>query len=615
MQYCIVGGLLVVVFCFSIAKPFITLLADDRFYEAWTVFGLAAATVFITSIFSMLLPPIYMAKRVALIMLSQAVGALMTLLSFYILLDHGIYGAALSTLIGAIAMVLCQILINRKLSSVPEMPIHYLKVFNRGIIFSVACIVSYNFDTNNYPIFIVKVFLLFSILIYFNREDLKEIFGEILKSTYLVKYFDGSKNVSDDAKKIIILYDQYSTHTNTVFEHLSAYANFSKHKFAYFHGESRTTKIKWDQFDALIIHYSLRVAFDAIQDRLSDQIEKFDGLKILFVQDEYDLTENTRKAIKKLGIDIVYTCVPAQHIELIYPSEILQKVKFITNLTGYAPLIQNGRTEIVPIKNRKITVGYRGRALPYWYGDLGQEKEIIARSVKNYCEQKNIISDIEWDDSKRIYGDEWPKFQASIKCTLGTESGSNLFDYDGSIRTKFQQFLAANPGSCYSDARYAVLRNNKEVEIMNQISPRIFEAISCGTALVLFEGSYSGILQPGRHYLSLKKDFSNIDEVFSIISDDEKLQEMVDRAFDEILVGNQYSYKSFIFKFDQMLSKECENKIPGIRSEIEFNRITKKYPARRKFVPAPFIVRFIWMRIPLNMRKSIKPFIRELFNL
>lgn len=495
------------------------------------------------------------------------------------------------------------------------MPIHYLKLLNRCIIFGFACIVSYNFDTKNYPIFIVIVLLLFSILIYFNRVDLKEAFDEIFKSTHLAKHFDGSKIVSSDVKNIIIFYDQYSTHTNAVFEHLSAFANFSKHKFAYFHGVGRATKIKWDQFDVLIIHYSLRVAFDAIPDPLSDQIEKFKGLKVLFVQDEYDFTENTRKAIKKLGTDIVYTCVPAQHIELIYPKERLQNVKFITNLTGYAPLIQKGRSEIVPIKNRKIIVGYRGRILPYWYGHLGQEKEIIARSIKNYCEQKNILSDIEWDDSKRIYGDEWPKFLASIKCTLGTESGSNLFDDDGSIRAKFQEFLAANPDSCYSAARYAVLRDVKEVEIMNQISPRIFEAIACGTALVLFEGNYSGILQPGRHYLSLKKDFSNIDEIFSIISDDEKLQEIVDRTFDEILVGNQYSYKSFIFEFDQMLSKECENKTPRIRFEIEFNRIIKKHPARRKFIPQLFIVKFIWMRIPLNVRNSVKPFIRELLNL
>ena len=42
---------------------------------------------------------------------------------------------------------------------------------------------------------------------------------------------------------------------------------------------------------------------------------------------------------------------------------------------------------------------------------------------------------------------------------------------------------------------------------MGQISPKMFEAISLGTVLVMFEGKYSNILKPDLHYISLKKDF------------------------------------------------------------------------------------------------------------
>jgi hypothetical protein len=51
--------------------------------------------------------------------------------------------------------------------------------------------------------------------------------------------------------------------------------------------------------------------------------------------------------------------------------------------------------------------------------------------------------------------------------------------------------------------------------------------------MVLFEGRYSGVLKPHRHYIPLKKDFSNFDEVVAKIRDVEGLQEMVDRTFDE----------------------------------------------------------------------------------
>ena len=58
---------------------------------------------------------------------------------------------------------------------------------------------------------------------------------------------------------------------------------------------------------------------------------------------------------------------------------------------------------------------------------------------------------------------------------------------------------------------------------MNQISPRVFEAIALRTALVLFEGEYSGIIAPGVHYIPLKKNLSNLDDVLSLLGDDEYL--------------------------------------------------------------------------------------------
>ena len=54
---------------------------------------------------------------------------------------------------------------------------------------------------------------------------------------------------------------------------------------------------------------------------------------------------------------------------------------------------------------------------------------------------------------------------------------------------------------------------------MNQISPKIFEAIRLRTALILFDGSYSDVVKPDAHYIVLKKDYSNIDEVFERLED------------------------------------------------------------------------------------------------
>ena len=52
---------------------------------------------------------------------------------------------------------------------------------------------------------------------------------------------------------------------------------------------------------------------------------------------------------------------------------------------------------------------------------------------------------------------------------------------------------------------------------MNVISPRCFEAAALRTLMVMYEGEYAGILEAGRHYVELKRDHSNIDEVVSAI--------------------------------------------------------------------------------------------------
>jgi hypothetical protein len=84
---------------------------------------------------------------------------------------------------------------------------------------------------------------------------------------------------------------------------------------------------------------------------------------------------------------------------------------------------------------------------------------------------------------------------------------------------------------------------------MNQISPKMFEAIALKTALVLFEGSYSGILKPDLHYISLKKDFSNLKQVLAKLDDISYLENITETAFKDIILSGKYNYEQFIHIF------------------------------------------------------------------
>ncbi|MBC5793616.1 hypothetical protein H5968_00190 [Sphaerospermopsis sp. LEGE 00249] len=356
---------------------------------------------------------------------------------------------------------------------------------------------------------------------------------------------------------ILVLYDKNSIFTNTVKEYLESFSLFSFHHIYYAHG-THTATLKWDLklFDVIVIHYSVRLCYDILSPDYVSTISKFDGLKILFIQDEYDYTETARMWIEHLGINAVFSCVPQEYLNLVYPSSRFINTEFKTIITGYVPIHLENRMHFKPLSDRNITIGYRGRELAYWYGNLAREKLLIAQKMRQICEARGIKHNIEWEEKKRIYGEQWYEFMENCRATLGTESGSNVFDDYGNIRKKIQIALKTKESITYEEIHRKYIAEHDGKIIMNQISPRVFEAIALKTALILFEGNYSGVIQPDIHYLSLKKDFSNIDDVISKLNDDIYITEITNRAYKDIIKSGKYSYRKFINEFDKFVSEK-----------------------------------------------------------
>lgn len=120
-QYFIVCGFAVLLL-FCVAQPALLILLPPAYFDAWLVVGLAAASNFLMSLFSLLLPPIYMAKKVFLLLISQAIAALVTAGSVYLLMDLGILGVSLAVFFGGIALVITQIAVNVKFTDIRPIP-------------------------------------------------------------------------------------------------------------------------------------------------------------------------------------------------------------------------------------------------------------------------------------------------------------------------------------------------------------------------------------------------------------------------------------------------------------------------------------------------------------
>lgn len=356
----------------------------------------------------------------------------------------------------------------------------------------------------------------------------------------------------------LLLYDDKSMHVSTIAEHAEAFSLYSRHNYHYMPGTGCTPHGEdgplpdWSRYDVVIVHYSIRISIENhLSTSVAKALERFRGLKVLFIQDEYDTTEVARKWMDRIGFDIVYTCVPAKYLDYVYPKERFRHTEFLPTLTGYVPEDPQLSRYQIPLRNRKILIGYRGRMLPYFYGTLGWQKYKIGLDVKQLAQERGLNVDIEVDDSKRIYGASWYQFLGSVRATLGTESGSNVFDFDGTLRSRIDALLRAQPSASFADVHNQLLEPLERNIKMNQISPKIFESIRLGTALVLFEGEYSGVLKAGVHYIPLHQDYSNIDEVVAKLQDIDYLEQLTEQASRDIIASGRYSYRAFVEGVDR----------------------------------------------------------------
>jgi hypothetical protein len=344
--------------------------------------------------------------------------------------------------------------------------------------------------------------------------------------------------------RALVLYDPNALHTSTVLEHLNSIRLYTGLEVSYLPAVGRGRLfVDLDHFDVVIQHYSIRVAFGwHIAPEVEEALARFGGLKVQMVQDEYDYTERTRQFIERHGTHLFFTCVPEEQRELVYPSSRFPDTTFVSVLTGYVPVRFVLRPDWRPMASRRLRIGYRGRSLSPRYGHLGREKQLIGERMYEICRARGVPIDIEWNDSKRIYGDAWFDFIASVRATLGTESGANVFDDTGAIANAVAEFERVRPNASYEEIWRCFVAPYEGRVKMNQVSPRVFEAIGLATALVLFEGEYSGVVEAERHYIPLRKDFSNVDDVLRRLEDVAYLTELTERTYEDVIGSRRYSY-------------------------------------------------------------------------
>ena len=421
-------------------------------------------------------------------------------------------------------------------------------------------------------------------------------------------------------RRILLLCNYNPQAEGTIADHIEAFTRYSR--FDYFilsNLGDLPAALDLGRFDALVFHYSLIACYDNyISPAARRRIREFGGFKAAFVQDDYRWIDDTVNAFAYFRIHALFPLTGPAIMDAVYPPHRLRGVRRETVLAGYVPARLLDRP-VKPLRERTVDVVYRARALPAWVGSHGLQKWQIAARFAEDAPKHGLRVDLSCREEDRIFGEAWIDFLASSRATLGTESGASVCDFSGDIQRKVERHLAQYPDDDFETLRDLYFKDIDGKLMMNVISPRCFEAAALRTLLVLYEGEYSGVLFPWRHYVPLKRDHSNMEEVARILRDPAAAQAIVDRAFEEIASNEAYSYAGMVGLVDRVMDEEWRDSlVPASRpyTHDEFDELVRRHVASRIAAePGASGLKRVWRMLPQGLRSTVRPLLGRMLGI
>jgi hypothetical protein len=261
-------------------------------------------------------------------------------------------------------------------------------------------------------------------------------------------------------------------------------------------------------------------------------VKNSDAVKIAFPQDEYDCNEILDEWMCDWNVDVVYSVI-SEHWDVLYP-KYHKKGHIRLGFTGYVneSLIDRKRK---PFAKRTIDIGYRAKKLLPYFGRLGETKWTIGRDVNALAKAAGLKVDISVGDKSTLLGEAWLEFIDNSKFTLGANSGSSLLDPRGKIQHDIRNYFIDNPRATFIEVEELFFKGLDGQFQFTAISPRVMEAALLDSCQILVEGEYSNILVPMEHYIPIKNDASDFDQVLEAMKDQSLVDQMIRKCRSTIL--------------------------------------------------------------------------------
>ena len=173
-------------------------------------------------------------------------------------------------------------------------------------------------------------------------------------------------------------------------------------------------------------------------------------------------------------------------------------------------------------------------------------KTELADVVRERAQARGLRVDITTRPEDTLLGDDWYRWLARCRYTIGVEGGASVLDRDGSVLACTERVAAERPGAGFEELEAACFPGRDGELALRALSPRHLEACATRTAQILVEGDYNGVLEPDRHYIPLRRDFSNLDEVLDLVAADAERERVAAAAYEQVVASGRWTYRRLV---------------------------------------------------------------------
>jgi hypothetical protein len=251
---------------------------------------------------------------------------------------------------------------------------------------------------------------------------------------------------------------------------------------------------------------------------------------VFFMQNEYRLFRDKLGMAARLSCAYVTTQLPLESARALYgpasPARVLP-MPHALNEHAFASRPETGSGP----SPRPLDIGCRSAVYPAYLGD--QARQEFLTLLHRRALERGLASDVlvTNDPARRFDRDGWAAFLNTCRFTVSTEAGAAALDIDDHTRHAVNAYVAGHPEAPFAEIEARFFAGPAAGAVCGKcISSRHFDAIGTRTGQILLEGHYNGLLTPGEHYIEVRRDLSNLDEVLDRLGDEPGRRAMVERA-------------------------------------------------------------------------------------